>query len=192
MEGLEQFFNDNDKGYLRDPRRMAYTKLRKNIQGMDREQLEAFIKANLFIPHSQYKMALGNLINFLDKQNNMKKLDEVKQFQKIAGLINENWHPDDPADIDLDGIEDADPDDYDDISEDDNEAYSESGNTDAMGGIDEAGNVKGIKIEIPGNSNAADFGKAAAREVIESFGPREYKYFIEAFLSEFKKITGGK
>ena len=192
MEGLEQFFNDNDKGYLRDPRRMAYTKLRKNIQGMDREQLEAFIKANLFIPHSQYKMALGNLINFLDKQNNMKKLDEVKQFQKIAGLINENWHPDDPADVDLDGIEDADPDDYDDISEDDNEAYSESGNTDAMGGIDEAGNVKGIKIEIPGNSNAADFGKAAAREVIESFGPREYKYFIEAFLSEFKKITGGK
>jgi len=192
MEGLEQFFKDNDKGYLRDPRRMAYTRLRKNIQGMDREQLEAFIKANLFIPHSQYKMALGNLINFLDKQNNMKKLDEVKQFQKIAGLINENWHPDDPADVDLDGIEDADPDDYDDISEDDNEAYSESGNTDAMGGIDEAGNVKGIKIEIPGNSNAADFGKAAAREVIESFGPREYKYFIEAFLSEFKKITGGK
>ena len=65
MEGLEQFFNDNDKGYLRDPRRMAYAKLRKNVQGMDREQLEAFIKANLFIPHSQYKMALGNLIQFL-------------------------------------------------------------------------------------------------------------------------------
>ena len=124
----------------------------------------------------------------------MKKqlVSEIKQFQKIAGLLDENWHPDDPADVDLDGIEDADPDDYDDISEDDNEAYSESGNTDAMGGIDEAGNVKGIKIEIPGNSNAADFGKAAAREVIESFGPREYKYFIEAFLSEFKKITGGK
>jgi hypothetical protein len=119
----------------------------------------------------------------------MKKLDEVKQFQKIAGLINENWHPDDPADVDLDDIEDADPDDYDDISED--ESDSESGDTDAMGGIDEAGNIKGIKIEIPGNSNAADFGKAAAREVIESFGPREYKYFIEAFLGEFKKLTGG-
>ena len=124
----------------------------------------------------------------------MKKqiINEIKQFQKIAGLINENWHPDDPSSVDLDGIEDADPDDYDDISEDDSEAYSESGNTDAMGGIDEAGNVKGIKIEIPGNSNAADFGKAAAREVIESFGPREYKYFIEAFLGEFKKLTGGK
>jgi hypothetical protein len=92
MEGLEQFFNDNDRGYLRDPRRMAYAKLRKNIQGMDREQLEAFIKANLMIPHSQYKMALGNLINFLDKQNNMKKLDEVKQFQKIAGILKENFY----------------------------------------------------------------------------------------------------
>ena len=192
MEGLEQFFNDNDKGYLRDPRRMAYAKLRKNVQGMDREQLEAFVNANLMIPHSQYKMALGNLIQFLNKQDKMNKLNEVKQFQKIAGLINENWHPDDPASVDMDDIEDEDPEDYDDISEDDNEAYSESGNTDAMGCIDEAGNVKGIKIEIPGNSNAADFGKAAAREVIESFGPREYKYFIEAFLSEFKKITGGK
>jgi hypothetical protein len=120
MESLDQFFKDNQRGYPRDPRRMAYAKLQKNIQGMDREQLEAFIKANLFIPHSQYKMALGNLINFLDKQNNMKKLDEVKQFQKIAGLINENWHPDDPADVDLDDIEDADPEDFDDVSEDAN------------------------------------------------------------------------
>jgi len=197
MEGLEQFFNDNDRGYPRDPRRMAYAKLKKNIQGMDREQLEAFIKANLFIPHSQYKMALGNLINFLDKQNNMKKLDEVKQFQKIAGLISENWHPDDPAGTEIDDTEE-DPEDFDDISEEEGEGTdygessdSESDDTDAMGGIDEAGNIKGIKIEIPGNSNALDFGKAAAREVIESFGPREYRNFLEAFLAEFKKITGG-
>lgn len=73
---------------------------------------------------------------------------------------------------------------------------SESGDTDAMGdtdatNIDEAGSVKGIKIEIPGNSYASDFGKAAAREVVESFGPREYRSFLEAFLNEFKKITGG-
>ena len=81
MEGLEQFFNDNDRGYPRDPRRMAYAKLKKNVQGMDREQLEAFIKANLFIPHSQYKMALGNLIQFLNKQDKMNELNEVKQFQ---------------------------------------------------------------------------------------------------------------
>jgi hypothetical protein len=73
---------------------------------------------------------------------------------------------------------------------------SESGDTNAMGDTDamnvsEAGNVKGIKIEIPGNSYASDFGKAAAREVVESFGPREYRSFLEAFLNEFKKITGG-
>ena len=90
MESLEQFFNANDKGYPRDPRRLAYAKLKKNVQGMDREQLEAFIKANLFIPHSQYKMALGNLIQFLNKQDQMNKLNEVRQFQKLAGLLKEN------------------------------------------------------------------------------------------------------
>ena len=69
----------------------------------------------------------------------MKKqtISEIKQFQKIAGLLKETWHPDDPASVDVDDIEDKDPDDYDDISEDDSEAYSESGNTDAMGGINE-------------------------------------------------------
>ena len=24
-------------------------------------------------------------------------INEVKRFQKIAGLLNENWHPDDPS-----------------------------------------------------------------------------------------------
>ena len=195
MESLEQFFKDNQRGYPRDPRRMAYAKLQKNTQGMDREQLEAFITANLFIPHSQYKMALGNLIQFLKKQDQMSTLNEVKQFQKIAGLINENWHPDDPASVDMDDMEDKDPEDFDDMSED-ADYESESGDTNAMGDTDamnvsEAGNVKGIKIEIPGNSYASDFGKAAAREVVESFGPREYRNFLEAFLNEFKKITGG-
>jgi hypothetical protein len=195
MESLEQFFKDNQRGYPRDPRRMAYAKLQKNTQGMDQEQLEAFITANLFIPHSQYKMALGNLIQFLKKQDQMSKLNEVKQFQKIAGLINENWHPDDPASVDMDDMEDEDPEDFDDVSED-ADYESESGDTNAMGDTDamnvsEAGNVKGIKIEIPGNSYASDFGKAAAREVVESFGPREYRNFLEAFLNEFKKITGG-
>ena len=195
MESLEQFFKDNQRGYPRDPRRMAYAKLQKNTQGMDREQLEAFITANLFIPHSQYKMALGNLIQFLKKQDQMSKLNEVKQFQKIAGLINENWHPDDPASVDMDDMEDEDPEDFDDVSED-ADYESESGDTNAMGDTDamnvsEAGNIKGIKIEIPGNSYASDFGKAAAREVVESFGPREYRNFLEAFLNEFKKITGG-
>jgi len=120
---------------------------------------------------------------------NKSLMKEVKQFQKIAGLLNENWHPDDPASVDLDDIEDGDPVDYDDISEDDNEAYSESGDTDAMGGIDEAGNIKGIKIEIPGNSYASDFGKAAAREVIGSFGTPGFREFLKGFTDEIAKLT---
>jgi hypothetical protein len=150
MESLEQFFKDNQRGYLRDPRRMAYAKLQKNTQGMDREQLEAFITANLFIPHSQYKMALGNLIQFLKKQDQMSKLNEVKQFQKLAGLIKEGWHPDDPASVDMDDMEDEDPEDFDDVSED-ADYESESGDTNAMGdidamSIDEAGG--GFKFKV--------------------------------------------
>lgn len=99
-------------------------------------------------------------------------ISEVEQFQKLAGLLKE----DDYSDSDNDSSESSD---------------NESEDTDAMGGIDEAGNIKGIKIEIPGNSNALDFGKAAAREVIEGFGPREYRNFLESFLAEFKRITGG-
>jgi hypothetical protein len=194
MESLEQFFKDNQRGYPRDPRRMAYAKLQKNTQGMDQEQLEAFITANLFIPHSQYKMALGNLIQFLKKQDQMSKLNEVKQFQKIAGIVTEGYMGtsyDSSEDMAVDmvnkGIKE---DDYSEDPSSDMDDESQSGDTDVMD-IDEAGNVKGIKIEIPGNSYASDFGKAAAREVVESFGPREYRNFLEAFLNEFKKITGG-
>ena len=67
QQQLDQFFQDNDKGYPRDPRRLAYKKLQKNIEGMDEDEVQAFIKANLFIPHSQYKMALGNLIQLINK-----------------------------------------------------------------------------------------------------------------------------
>ena len=133
MESLEQFFKDNQKGYPGDPRRMAYVKLQKNTQGMDREQLEAFINANLFIPHSQYKMALGNLIKFIQKQDQMSKLSEIKQFKKIAGLLKEGY-----ADYE-----------------------SESGDTATMGNINEAGakwqsklnpEVNGIEIYNDGDN----------------------------------------
>jgi hypothetical protein len=133
MEGLEQFFKDNQRGYPRDPRRMAYAKLQKNTQGMDREQLEAFITANLFIPHSQYKMALGNLIQFLKKQDQMSKLNEIKEFKKLAGLLKEGY-----ADYE-----------------------SESGDTASMGNINEAGakwqsklnpEVNGIEIYNDGDN----------------------------------------
>ena len=300
MNNLDQFFQDNDRGYPRDPRRLAYKKLQKNIQGMDREQLEAFIKANLFIPHSQYKMAIANLIQFLKKQDQMNQLNEVRQFQKLAGLLKENEAdqivdkvehsveakldqlspqqiqqlqadlakigitadtPVEDAAHKIEGsLDEAQGDDKkkladalsaigtgligsllvpfiplavgqgtglgtaggygltfaaggllvglakalkdksrkkmeeDDYSEDPSsnmDDESQSGDTDVMN-IDEAGNVKGIKIEIPGNSYASDFGKAAAREVIESFGPREVRGFLEAFTAEFKKLTSGQ
>ena len=119
QQQLDQFFQSNDKGYPRDPRRMAYAKLRKNTLGMDREQLEAFIDANLMIPFSQYKMALGNLIKFVHKYDEMNKLNEVKQFQKLAGILKED--------------EVGTGTDYDESSD------SESDDTDAMGGINEAG-----------------------------------------------------
>ena len=54
----------------------------------------------------------------------MKKqlINEVKQLQKIAGILKETWHPDDPASVDMDDMEDEDPDDYDDISEDESDS----------------------------------------------------------------------
>jgi hypothetical protein len=301
QQQLDQFFQDNDRGYPRDPRKMAYAKLKKNIAGMDEEQIEAFINANLFIPHSQYKMALANLIKLMNKRKQTNQLNEVRQFQKLAGLLKENdmqgakqvadkvehsveakldqLSPEQIKQLQADlaklgitantSVEDAahkiegsldeaegddkkklasalsnigtgligsmlvpliplvvgqttglgmgaglgitfaaggllvglakalghksDSTEHGNLEEDD---YSipdnaRSGDTAKMGNIDEAGNVKGITIQIPGNSNALDFGKAAAREVIESFGPREYRSFLEAFLAEFKKLTGG-
>jgi len=190
MEGLEQFFKGKDLGYARDPRTMAYAKLKKNTQGMDREQLEAFINANLMIPHSQYKMALGNLIQFLKKQDQMSKLNEVQQFKKIAGLINENWHPDDPAGVDLDDREE-DPDDYDDISEDDYsedpssdmDDESQSGDTSAMN-INEEG--ESITIDIPENTDYKELARAVAKVLIDDYGAHNYKPFLQALISELK------
>lgn len=165
MESLEKFFNDNDRGYPRDPRRMAYAKLKKNIQGMDREQLEAFIKANLFIPHSQYKMALGNLIQFLNKQDQMNQLSEVEQLRKLAGLLKEDDYSEDPS------------------SDMDDE--SQSGDTDVMG-IDEVGNVKGIKIDIPENTDYKELARAVAKVLIDDYGAHNYKPFLQALISELK------
>jgi hypothetical protein len=180
MESLEQFFKDNQRGYPRDPRRMAYAKLQKNTQGMDREQLDAFITANLFIPHSQYKMALGNLIQFLKKQNQMRKLNEVKQFQKIAGLINENWHPDDPASVDMDDIEDEDPEDFDDVSED-ADYESESGDTNAMGGINEYGEDEYEKQLTVANQAVANGSQIANSDMYGKITPSK---FVDYFKGE--------
>jgi hypothetical protein len=140
---------------------------------MDREQLEAFITANLFIPHSQYKMALGNLIQFLKKQHQMGSLNEVKQFQKLAGLLKETWHPDDPASVDMDDMEDEDPEDFDDVSED-ADYESESGDTNAMGDTD--------AMNIEANMNLRDKGKGTLdqkEKIIEKL-----QYAIEDYLED--------
>ena len=126
---------------------------------------------------------------------------EITRFQQLAGLVNEDLEFNDETEEEKDArakkMEDDDTDAENaerDIDED-ADYEGESGDTNAMGdtdveNIDEAGNIAGIKIEIPGNSYASDFGKAAAREVIESFGPREAKNFIEAFVAEIKKLSG--
>ena len=118
---------------------MAYAKLRKNTQGMDREQIGSFIDANLFIPHSQYKMALSNLISFLRKYDEMNKLNEVRQLQKIAGILKE-WHPDkewDEEEGEEEGGEDY-PSDEDLFGmEEDADYEGETGDTATMGNINE-------------------------------------------------------
>ena len=126
---------------------------------------------------------------------------EITRFQQLAGLVNEDLEFNDETEEEKDArakkMEDDDTDAENaerDIDED-ADYEGESGDTNAMGdtdveNIDEAGNIAGIKIEIPGNSYASDFGKAVAREVIESFGPREAKNFIEAFVAEIKKLSG--
>ena len=128
---------------------------------------------------------------------------EIIRFKQLAGVLNEmefEYGDEDKQaraarakkmEMDDEEAENAERDGVD----EDADYESESGDTNAMGdtssmNIDEAGNVAGIKIEIPGNSYASDFGKAAAREVIESFGPREARNFIEAFVAEIKKLSG--
>jgi hypothetical protein len=44
---------------------------------------------------------------------------EINRFMKLAGLIKETWHPDDPSSVDIDDISDEDPEDFDDVSESD-------------------------------------------------------------------------
>ncbi len=123
---------------------------------------------------------------------NMKKqlIKEVQQFKKIAGLINENWHPDDPAGVDLDDREE-DPDDYDDISEDDYsedpssdmDDESQSGDTDAMN-INEEG--ESITIDIPENTDYKELARAVAKVLIDDYGAHNYKPFLQALISELK------
>ena len=98
---------------------------------------------------------------------NKQRLNELARFQAIAGVRSRNYLNEDDYSVPSNAI---------------------SGDT-AVDNIDEAGNIKGIKIEIPGNSYAFDFGKAAAREVVASFGPNGAREFLEAFVDEIRKIA---
>jgi ribosomal protein S13 len=103
----------------------------------------------------------------------------AKALQHKSSSKMEDWHPDDPAGVDLDDMEEEDPEDFDDVSED----------ADAMN-VSEAGDVKSITIEVPSDSYAPDFGKAVAKELVHSYGAREAKSFMEAFVAEIKKFSG--
>ena len=97
-------------------------------------------------------------------------------------LINENWHPDDPAGVDL-GDREEDPDDYDDVSED-ADYESESGDTATMGNINEEG--ESITIDIPENTDYRELARAVAKVLINDYGAHNYKPFLQALISELK------
>jgi hypothetical protein len=97
----------------------------------------------------------------------MKKqtINEVKRFQKLAGLINENWHPDDPASVDMDDMEDKDPEDFDDVSED-ADYESESGDTNAMGDTD----AMSIDEDQPKRKGTLDQKESIVKKLQDTIG----------------------
>ena len=100
----------------------------------------------------------------------MKDLNEIKRFQKLAGLLKETWHPDDPSHVDLDDISDEDPEDYDDISED-ADYESESGDTATMGNINEAEPQK--KGTLDQKEKIAEKLQYAIEDYLEDIGLKE-------------------
>lgn len=102
-------------------------------------------------------------------------IEEVRQFQKIAGILKETWHPDDPSAIGMDDIEDQDLEDFDDVSED-ADYESESGDTNAMGDTD----AMDINEDEPKKKGTLDkkekIGErlqSAVKDYLESIGLRE-------------------
>ena len=103
----------------------------------------------------------------------MGSLNEVKQLQKLAGLLKETWHPDDPSAVDMDDIGDEDPEDFDDVSED-ADYESESGDTNAMGDTD--------AMNIEAKMDLRDKGKGTLdqkEKIIEKL-----QYAIEDYLED--------
>ena len=118
---------------------------------------------------------------------------DTKRLQELAGILNESWHPDDPAGVDIDDIEDKDPEDFDDISKEEGEGTdydessdSESEDTDAMGGINEE-EPKGVVINVPENTSYVDLAKAVASELKDGYGKHLYKDFLKALVAELTR-----
>ena len=74
---------------------------------------------NLYPDASQYPDFLTDFKKELQFLTPEERNEWITKFKRDFGEdLNENWHPDDPASVDVDDIEDKDPEDFDDISED--------------------------------------------------------------------------
>ena len=110
---------------------------------------------------------------------------DTKRLQQLAGILKESYMGtpyDSSEDMAIDMIkkgitrEDAD---YDESSD------SESEDTDAMGGINEAG--EGITISVPENTSYMDLAKAVADELKDGYGKHLYKDFLKALVAALKE-----
>jgi hypothetical protein len=117
----------------------------------------------------------------------MSKLNEVKQFQKIAGIVTEGYMGtsyDSSEDMAVDmvnkGIKE---DDYSEDPSSDMDDESQSGDTDAMN-INEEG--ESITIDIPENTDYKELARAVAKVLIDDYGAHNYKPFLQALISELK------
>lgn len=73
---------------------------------------------NLYPDASQYPDFLTDFKKELQFLTPEERNEWITKFKRDFGEdLNENWHPDDPASVDVDDIEDKDPEDFDDISE---------------------------------------------------------------------------
>jgi hypothetical protein len=91
----------------------------------------------------------------------MNKLNEVRQFQKIAGIKEDDYSEDPFSDV------------YND---------SESGDTATMGNINEEGSS--ITINIPEDTSYMEFAKAVASELKSGYGKHLYKDFLKVLVAE--------
>lgn len=91
----------------------------------------------------------------------MNRLNEVRQFKKIAGIKEDDYSEDPSSDLDDE---------------------SEGGDTASTGNISEEDSV--ITMSIPENTDYRDFARAVASELKSSYGTHNYKPFLQALVAE--------